>query len=98
MGSTPNASSTADSTSAAAGDPRWERTQSRRVGVTSIARELGAAPAAADVEAAVLEAFGVDPAGRAALTPAERAATKRLLADRYGVPAWHTGETVDGTR
>jgi lipoate---protein ligase len=82
----------------AAGDPRWERTQSRRVGVTSIARELGAAPAAADVEAAVLEAFGVDPAGRAALTPAERAAAERLLADRYGVPAWHTGETVDGTR
>jgi len=82
----------------AAGDPRWERTQSRRVGVTSIARELGAAPAAADVEAAVLEAFGVDPAGRAALTPAERAAAERLLADRYRVPAWHTGETVDGTR
>lgn len=81
----------------AAGDPRWQRTRSRRVTVTSIARELGAVPAAADVEAAVLQAFGVDPVDRAALTPAEVAATGRLLADRYGVAAWHAGESADST-
>ena len=73
----------------AAGDPRWERTKSRRVRVTSIAREMGATPAAADVEAIVLEAFGADHLDRAAFTPAERAAAERLLADRYGDPAWH---------
>jgi lipoate-protein ligase A len=82
----------------AAGDPRWERTQSRRVGVTSLARELGAPPAAADLEAAVLTAFGVEPAGRAALTPAERAAAERLLRDRYADPAWHAVQAADGIR
>jgi lipoate-protein ligase A len=73
----------------AAGDPRWERTRSRRVGVTSISRELGAAPAAGDVEAAVLQAFGADAAERAPFLPAELLAADRLLADRYGDPAWH---------
>jgi lipoate-protein ligase A len=73
----------------AAGDPRWERTKSRRVGVTSLFRELGAAPTAADVEAAVLEAFGAGFAERATLAPAERAAAERLLTDRYRDPAWH---------
>ena len=80
----------------AAGDLRWERTKSRRVGVTSIARELGAAPAAADVEAAVLAAFGATRMDRAGFTPAEAAATELLLADRYRVPTWHAGETSDG--
>jgi hypothetical protein len=47
--------------------------------------------AAADVDAAVLEAFGVDPVDRAAFTPAERAAAERLLTDRYRDPAWHAG-------
>ncbi len=73
----------------ASGDPRWERTKSRRVGVTSIARELGAPPTAADVEAAMLRAFGVDAAVRTGLTPAEVVATQRLVADRYGVASWH---------
>jgi lipoate-protein ligase A len=73
----------------AAGNPRWERTKSRRTTVTSITRELGAAPAADDVEAAVLGAFGADPVDRATFTPAERAAAARLLRDRYGDPAWH---------
>ena len=73
----------------AAGDPRWERTKSRRVRVTSLSRELGSAPPAADVEAAVLEAFGADAVSRVTFTPAELAAAERLLADRYGVPAWH---------
>ncbi len=77
----------------ATGDPRWERTKSRRVPVTSVARELGGAPAPGDLEAAVLAAFGAVGAGTSALSRAELAATERLLADRYGVPAWHAGET-----
>lgn len=82
----------------APGDPRWERTRSRRVGVTSLARELGARPAAADVEIAVLRAFGVDAADSTALSPAELVATERLLADRYAVPAWHAdAEARTGT-
>ncbi len=75
----------------AAGDPRWERTQSRRVTVTSLARELGGTPAWADIEAAVLAAFGADPAHRSELTPVEAAAAERLLGDRYSDPAWHAG-------
>jgi lipoate-protein ligase A len=59
------------------------------VGVTSIARELGATPTAADVEEAMLRAFGVRATDSSALSPAERLATERLLADRYEVPAWH---------
>jgi lipoate---protein ligase len=82
----------------APGDPRWERTRSRRVGVTSVARELGARPAAADVEVAVLRAFGVDAADSTALSPAELVATERLLADRYAVPTWHAdAEAPTGT-
>jgi lipoate-protein ligase A len=77
----------------AAGDPRWERTKSRRVRATSISRELAeggqSSPAATDVEAIVLEAFDADRLDCAAFTPAERAAAERLLADRYGDPAWH---------
>lgn len=73
----------------APGDPRWERTKSRRVEVSSLARELGAAPATTDVEMAVLRAFGVESAAATALSPAELVATERLLADRYEVPAWH---------
>jgi len=82
----------------AAGDPRWERTKSRRVGVTSIARELGTAPAAPDVEAVVLAAFGAEAAARSVFTSAEGAATERLLADRYGVAAWHVGDSAKGAR
>ena len=66
----------------APGDPRWERTRSRRVPVTSVARELGAAPAQASLEAAVVAAFGATSAGRATLSPAEREAAERLLRDR----------------
>ena len=73
----------------APGDPRWERTRSRRVGVTSLSREMGAAPAAADVESAVLAAFDAGTAERSVFLPAELAAADRLLADRYGDPAWH---------
>ena len=73
----------------APGDPRWERTRSRRVRVTSVARELGAVPAADDVEMAVLRAFGANAVAPTALTHAELLATERLLADRYAVSAWH---------
>ncbi len=80
----------------APGDPRWERTRSRRVPVTSIARELGRAPEPASVDRAVLDAFGIahDAPGRAASPsggwlPAELAAAERLLEDRYARPQWH---------
>jgi lipoate-protein ligase A len=75
----------------APGDPRWERTRSRRVPVTSVARELGAAPAQASLEAAVLAAFGAASAVGATLSPAESEAAERLLRDRYRDPAWHAG-------
>jgi lipoate-protein ligase A len=75
----------------APGDLRWERTRSRRVPVTSVARELGAAPAQASLEAAVLAAFGAASAVGATLSPAESEAAERLLRDRYRDPAWHAG-------
>jgi hypothetical protein len=62
--------------------------------VTSLARELGTAPTAADVEAAVLRAFGVDTTDPSVLLPAEVVATERLLADRYAVPAWHADDGI----
>ncbi len=73
----------------APGDPRWERTKSHRVHVSSLARELGAVPADADLEAAMLHAFGAETAVPTVLLPAELVATERLLADRYAVAAWH---------
>ncbi len=77
----------------APGDPRWERTRSRRVGVTSLERELApvgrAVPAPADVDAAVVRAFGAAGADPSTWTDGEVAATERLLADRYADPAWH---------
>jgi lipoate-protein ligase A len=76
----------------APGDPRWERTKSRHVEVTSVAKELGEAPPGLAVEAAVLAAFGADPEQRSIFTVAERAAAERLLADRYRVRAWHVGD------
>jgi lipoate-protein ligase A len=77
----------------APGDPRWERTKSRRATVTSIARELAAggrsAPSPAAVDLAVLAAFGATSFAPTPWSPAERVATDRLLADRYANPAWH---------
>ncbi len=76
----------------APGDPRWERTKSRRAEVTSIARELAVlgrpVPSAAAVDLAVAAAFGAGLA-TSAWTADELAAAARLLADRYGDPAWH---------
>ncbi len=76
----------------APGDPRWERTKSRRAVTTSVARELAAAgrtlPSPAAVDLAVVTAFGAaDPPS--AWSTAELAAADRLLADRYARPAWH---------
>jgi lipoate---protein ligase len=77
----------------APGDPRWERTKSRRATVTSIARELAAggrpAPSPAAVDLAVLAAFDADDLVPATWTRDELAAADRLLADRYANPAWH---------
>lgn len=77
----------------APGDPRWERTKSRRATVTSLARELARAgvplPAPDTVDLAVLAAFDADPAAPSAWTAAELAAADRLLADRYADPSWH---------
>lgn len=86
----------------APGNPRWERTRSRRVAVTSVARELEArgdpVPTAGAVDLAVVAAFeaaGAEGlAGRfmtepTAWTEPELAAADRLRSDRYEVAAWH---------
>ncbi len=77
----------------APGDPRWERTKSRRASVTSIARELaeGGAhvPAPEAVDLAILAAFDASAVVPGAWTVAELAAADRLLADRYTDPRWH---------
>jgi lipoate-protein ligase A len=77
----------------APGDPRWERTKSRRATVTSVARELAAAgrstPAPEAVDLAVVAAFGSGALAPSSWAAAELAAADRLLADRYANPAWH---------
>lgn len=88
----------------APGDPRWERTKSRRATVTSLARELAAdgasTPLPAAVDRAVVAAFGAwSPGPAAPLAPSgwtidELAAAERLLTDRYASPAWHADPTT----
>lgn len=77
----------------APGDPRWERTKSRRATVTSVARELarhgGSPPTPQAVDLAVLAAFDAGTIEPSTWTSAERAAADRLLADRYAVASWH---------
>lgn len=77
----------------APGDPRWERTKSRRATATSIARELAAAgrplPSPEAVDLAVLAAFAANDLAPSSWTALELAAAGRLLADRYANPAWH---------
>jgi lipoate-protein ligase A len=77
----------------APGDPRWERTKSRRATVTSLARELATAgratPSAEAVDVAVAAAFDAGGGAPATWSTAELAAAARLLADRYADPAWH---------
>ncbi len=74
----------------APGDPRWERTKSRRMAVTSLARERPRDGLdAAAVEAAVLGSFGADRGSIAPLTEPEIQMTDRLLDERYARTAWH---------
>ena len=79
--------------SGAPGDPRWERTRSRRATVSSVARELAAAgrpvPPPEEVDRAVCAAFGAGSAAASSWSAAELAAAAGLLADRYADPAWH---------
>jgi lipoate-protein ligase A len=92
----------------APGDPRWERTRSRRVPVTSLARELGRLPPGRAVDDAVIAAF-VDASPHRAATgtasagerhrpsvwlPAELTEAERLLRERYDDPGWN-GTAVD---
>jgi lipoate---protein ligase len=84
----------------APGNARWEHTRSRRVRVTSLARE-GLPTDPALVGAAVIAAFvgasggptaadaGAHATADATLTPDEQAASARLLAERYERPEWH---------
>lgn len=77
----------------APGNPRWERTKSRRATVTSVARELAGrrapVPTPEAVDLAVVAALDAAGAVPSSWTPAELAAANRLLADRYADPAWH---------
>jgi lipoate-protein ligase A len=83
----------------APGDPRWERTRSRRATVTSLARELATAgrepPAPDAVDLAVVAAFGAGGEPPATWTAGELAASEGLLADRYADPAWHADPEPD---
>jgi lipoate---protein ligase len=77
------------------GNPRWERTRSRRATVTSLALELAAKglppPGVEAVDLAVLAAFGVGSVAPSTWAPPELAAADRLLADRYADARWHEG-------
>jgi lipoate-protein ligase A len=77
----------------APGNPRWERTQSRRATVTSLARELTAQglpiPDPGAVDLAVVASFDAAAGAPSTWTAAELAAADRLLADRYADPRWH---------
>jgi len=77
------------------GNPRWERTKSRRVRVTCLARELATlegrnvTTVLAGVDAAVVRALAGDDAQTGAPTDDERALAGQLVQERYGRTAWH---------
>lgn len=71
------------------GNPRWERTKSRRMVVTSLAEALGRVPEAEALDQAIAAAFGFDPRYPSAPTTAEMTLARRLLETRYLDPAWH---------
>jgi lipoate-protein ligase A len=75
----------------ARGDPRWERTKSRRMPVTSLARELDGMEAFVDVtlETRIALAFGAAAASVGTPTPEERTRASSLFASRYAIGAWH---------
>lgn len=78
----------------APGNPRWERTRSRRSPVTSLARALGANPAAREAlaaaadEAVLVQVAGPD-GGRGRVTDEEATTAHDLLRARYGRQEWH---------
>lgn len=79
----------------APGDPRWERTRSRRSAVTSLARAVPDRPAMLDaaVESAVLACI-TDGDGRPGRpTDGEVALADELFTSRYERPAWHRAGT-----
>jgi lipoate---protein ligase len=80
----------------APGDPRWERTRSRRATVTSLALALGAERdttgggglgAAADAAVLTQIADGTGRPGR--VTDQEATTALALINARYGLPEWH---------
>lgn len=83
----------------APGDPRWERTRSRRSAVTSLARALaawsGTEPATFDkslvaaAEAAVVAQVAGANSRRGRVTDEEAATAHDLVRTRYGRPDWH---------
>ncbi len=79
----------------APGDPRWERTRSRRSAVTSIARALGARDEAlgAAAEAAVVASIANGAGRPGCVTEEEAAMARELMPARYGRPAWHQSGT-----
>lgn len=81
----------------APGDPRWERTKSHRMRVTSLAEALGGvAPVTSDVDAAVAAAFadGLSPLEPGAVDPGEADTAERLIAERYQRSEWHTAGDI----
>lgn len=75
----------------APGDPRWERTRSRRAMVTSLAALLGSSPGGLMERAAQAVVAAVSGGTGRPDTPTdrERAMAAELLAGRYSRPAWH---------
>ncbi len=84
----------------APGDPRWERTKSRRARVTSLAVEArplaralqdpsADATAPGRVDAALVSAVTGGAWTPAVVTAEEAALAGELMESRYGRPAWH---------
>ena len=80
----------------APGDPRWERTRSRRSAVPSLAREIrGSDPTTLDaaVETAVVACITGGDGRRGRPTDEEVALANELIRSRYGRPTWHRAGT-----
>jgi lipoate-protein ligase A len=76
----------------APGDPRWERTRSRRMPVTSLGLALGRVPSAAELTGCLVGAFAAAYGFElVASRPSEeeRALADELLGARYAREAWH---------
>ncbi len=76
----------------APGDPRWARTRSRRMPVTSLGRVLGRVPASEELARFVADAFAAAygfELGASRPSEEELARAAELLATRYGRRAWH---------